>query len=730
MEDTFRIARGLRQSYKNAIVLKKDEVLEAVKLRTDCYEVLNDHHNRVYGDIDGRCLESMTQEEFNERNNDTLKVMEDFLRDKPHALMTASSYDHRKISFRFVLTKMKATKQDIKKWASMLDLPLPANVNVDTGVYGNNQKMRMLNSNKDSENRPLVLLSGSAEDTLITYLGDAETLKVMTAEEEEKLRKKEDKDKKKSEKERLKAEKEEEKKRKEEEKDKPKFKDAVIPNTTQHSILLNVLTGLDAKRFNDYETWLQIGIICYNEKLGWELWDVASRRGENYEIGECEMKYKTFQKGDLTIATLWYWLKEDNPDLFEKLKSNDYDTMKAEFEVKNFKLMNPAVFGEYYEDDYGYERINYVKDNELTHKYKNKYLMDKVFVKIWVTDPNIKTYDQVVFAPGRTLAPNILNLFRGYPVQPVEGDFSPITRVLEQVCDFNPKMMWYVENWVAWIIQKPMVKTGTILVFQGKQGVGKDTYWDLIGELIGDYFMNTLNPEHNVFTRFNDILENKLLVKFEESSYLTNKDNESILKGLATTSTFMIETKGIKSKKAPNYVNVVMTTNSDTPVSIEDSDRRFVLCRCSSSQANVTEFWVPLIDKITPDVKKAYFHYLLNLDLTDFSPRRDRVLTEYYGEVKTAHRPYHARGFQIICEEAFERNETDPQPIPFKARMLVAKLNESSKFVNNEQRVGRDMAEYPKTALVKESKTQGNIYTINPTEMKAFLIEKDWWYDL
>lgn len=743
MDATLRIASGLRKSYKNAVVMTRAEVLDAVEKRADCYEVLNDTMNRVYGDIDGRCLETITEEDFNIKDKETQEVLEDFLKDTPHALMTSSSYPHRKISFRFVLTSKKCSKAENKKWASQLNLPLPEHVKVDTGVYGNNQKMRMLNSNKDDENRPLVLLSGTAEDTLISYLKDAEQLVFLTPKEAEKERKrqeteaqrrakKEEREKKKETKEeeteRKKAEKEEakaEKEREKEEKKRPK-----VPKKKEHAILMTLLNALDLKRINDYENWINIGIVCFNEDLGWECWDIASMRGENYEAGVCEEKYNSFHKGDMKMATLWGWLKEDNMEVYNELKAHDYETMKAEFETTHFKLMNPAVFGESYRDEYKHERISYYKKSDLSHKYENKFLMGKLFIHDWVRDENIRTYDQVLFAPGQDLPPNIMNLFRGFPLQPVEGDFSPIRRVMEQMCDFNEQMIWYVERWVAWIIQKPMTKTGVILVFQGKQGVGKDTYWEIIGELIGEHFMNTLNPEHNVFTRFNDNLENVLLVKFEESQYLTNKNNESTLKGLATGNTFMLETKGLKSKKATNYVNVVMTTNNDTPVSIEDTDRRFVLCRASPLLANKTEFWLPLVQSITPDVKRAYFHHLLNLDLSDFSPRRDRVLTEYYSEVKTAHRPYHARGFQRIVEDAYEDNPDTPQNITFKARALVTRLNESSKFEMNEQRVGRDMADYPKDALLKEQKTQGNTYTVQPEAMRSYLKEKEWWYDV
>jgi hypothetical protein len=90
-----------------------------------------------------------------------------------------------------------------------------------------------------------------------------------------------------------------------------------------------------------------------------------------------------------------------------------------------------------------------------------------------------------------------------------------------------------------------------------------------------------------------------------------------------------------------------MTTNNDVPVFIEDSDRRFVLIEASSEKKGDHDFWNRIHSELAkPAVQSAYHHYLLNLDLSDFDPARDRPITEYYKDTKQSFVPYHARFFQ------------------------------------------------------------------------------------
>jgi hypothetical protein len=91
-------------------------------------------------------------------------------------LATSSKYEDRIISFRLVLPKVKTSKKSNKAFAVKMqkEIKLPDGVKVDDVPYGENQKIRMVGSSKDGEDRPFVMVHGDPEDMLISYVGDAE----------------------------------------------------------------------------------------------------------------------------------------------------------------------------------------------------------------------------------------------------------------------------------------------------------------------------------------------------------------------------------------------------------------------------------------------------------------------------------------------------------------------------------------------------------------------------
>ena len=684
MSGTIKISKGLRQSYKNAVILTLDEALQALKKRTDCYEVLNDELNRPYGDIDGKVPETTTETEFNKIDQDTRNILQDWLSREEYSLMTASSYLHRKISFRFVFTGFVVSKDDNKEWIKNVseEITLPSGVQFDFGVYGKNQKMRMVGSNKDGENRPLRLLHGTEQDTLISYIPEnVEKLELPKKEKKEKKEKK---------------------------------------GTTEPTVVSKILELLDESRFDEYEQWLKMGMICYNEGIDVSVWDEQSKRSLKYREGDCAKKWKTFSKSGVTIATLWDWLKEDNPAGYEQLKQDDYEYKKVEFEKTHFKLMNPAVYVRLYND-----KINLLKHNELLHLYNNVFCNKELFISKWIKDPSIRTYEELVYKPKQDVPEAMYNIFTGFPIEPVQGDVSAVHAVLRLIANNDEAVFNYIEKWVAWILQRPYSKTGTSIIIQGDQGIGKDTYFDFVGKMFGDYFFNTNRAEEDVFGKFNGHLKKILLMKFEEASFLVNKKNESSLKSLITCNRQAYENKGIDPITLDNYFNIIMTTNNEIPVHIEQTDRRFVLIKGSNERRGDLQFWNGIHDQLSkPETLQAYMDHLLRLDLTNFNPR-DRPITEYYEEVKQAFIPYHARYFQRIVEG------THAEAHSWSSRTLFENVKgDNQKFDLTETKFGRDMKLYfDSGALTKVCGRSNNSYSLDVDKMVRFLHAQNWWID-
>ena len=90
--------------------------------------------------------------------------------------------------------------------------------------------------------------------------------------------------------------------------------------------LNKILNGLKDDKFNDFDKWLIVYFIFVNNNLNLKYFDDFSRKSKKYNYNENIklLKNITPRKG-YTINTLYYWLKEDNPELFKELQRTRTD---------------------------------------------------------------------------------------------------------------------------------------------------------------------------------------------------------------------------------------------------------------------------------------------------------------------------------------------------------------------------------------------------------------------
>lgn len=688
-----RIARGLKQSYKNAKEMTLEEVKRELRLSTNCYEVLNEGHNRLYFDIDGTAPETATQEEFDALREETLTKIDALADGRQIAVMESSRYEMRKVSFRVVFPKAKATKKENKAIVLALakTMEFPAGVRLDPAPYGQNQKMRMLGQNKDGENRPLVLVRGEMEETFISLVPeDAEQVVVP------------------------------------EEPKKPKGRPRkVIENT----LIGDILAQLDVKRLDDYEMWIQIGFICFNESLDVAVWEKASERSSKHKPGECEKKWRTFTKGQMGIAKLWEWLKEDNPDAYETLKRHDYAFRKEQFELTHFKLRNPPRYARVGEQN----SIQFLTDTELTFQYRNEVFGDKPFTLQWIADPEILTYEKLTFVPGREAPAGQFNIFAGFPMEPVEGDWKVIEELVWNLSGHDEATRDYIYDWTAHLFQKPYEKPGVAILLSSEQeGVGKDSYGDyVLAPLLGQYYQNITDHENEFFGRFTSHLRNKLFIKLEEMCYDVFAKNDDKLKGWITCKEKTFEEKGVPNPPAvPSYVRIFGTTNESCPVKLTKTFRRYVLINPhQEGVANNTAYWEDVYRRlgweaqtlVDPSALQAYYFFLMTRDISQFNPRR-RAETEALKDARQAQAPLIARYFQRCIQI-----DPDIEERQWLGRDLLNAVNQGAKFPMNEQKFGRELKQYPHS---KEHTKRGNLYTFTWAELEPFLRGKGWWADI
>ena len=284
------------------------------------------------------------------------------------------------------------------------------------------------------------------------------------------------------------------------------------------------------------------------------------------------------------------------------------DTNKLTFLTdKGFeRLMKSIKVGKYYKDG----KIKPVNAFMIYDEGKNKnYLMKD----------GMRFYDK---------RENMFSYFTGYEYNEVDSvDENVIAgflnHVKEVIANGNDEMYEYILNWYSYILQKPDGKTGTCLVFTGKQGTGKNVFTDVLCKLMSKYANSNLTRIDDVVGKFNTALENmKLVICNEMSSAETNKYlNSDALKSVITENQIDVNQKCMPVRTIQNVCNLILLSNHSVPVKIESGDRRYVVSETSDRYKGNFGYFEKLCGSFNDAFYENLYTYFMRRDISKFNPR-------------------------------------------------------------------------------------------------------------
>jgi energy-coupling factor transporter ATP-binding protein EcfA2 len=214
-----------------------------------------------------------------------------------------------------------------------------------------------------------------------------------------------------------------------------------------------------------------------------------------------------------------------------------------------------------------------------------------------------------------------------------------IERFAQHILDVvgNEKVLDFLLDYFASIIQHPEKKTGVVILLQGPQGCGKGTIFDTFREIIGhDASFQTAKPKAQLFGRFSNGLKNRVFVQVDEAKDLTEMDE--LIKDLATNDRREFEDKGVTPYTLRVYANLVVTSNVDHPVKISDTERRWVAIKCTDKHSvkdSETYYYSLHAFLKKPETVRALFQYFVSRDISHIRNfQAIRPITDYYKECK------------------------------------------------------------------------------------------------
>ena len=128
------------------------------------------------------------------------------------------------------------------------------------------------------------------------------------------------------------------------------------------------------------------------------------------------------------------------------------------------------------------ERFSHLKYSEGKTEHK--------FVQEWADEPNKKAFRKMDVVP-KDCPPDVYNLWDGYDIEKKKiaseetGDIQPFLDLLWDMSGGEESVQEYLLKWIAFLFRNPEKKPKTALVFQSKEGSGKNEFWGFIGKLMG-----------------------------------------------------------------------------------------------------------------------------------------------------------------------------------------------------------------------------------------------------
>lgn len=244
------------------------------------------------------------------------------------------------------------------------------------------------------------------------------------------------------------------------------------------------------------------------------------------------------------------------------------------------------------------------------------HLVDKATA--WLKHKDRRTYAQVVFAPGQRVPEGTLNLWRGFSVKPVQGDWRKLqAHILNVICSCNRQHYEYLVKWLARAVQYPGEPGGIAVVLRGGRGTGKGTLGNALLKIFGPHGMYVSNGRH-LTGHFNAHLREAVLVFCDEAFFAGDRSQESVLKALVTEPHLTIEAKHQNAIMAPNCTHILMASNERWVVPAGTDERRFFVLDVADTHKQDSEYFRALREEMDNGGLAAFLEHLLSLDITGF----------------------------------------------------------------------------------------------------------------
>ncbi len=324
-------------------------------------------------------------------------------------------------------------------------------------------------------------------------------------------------------------------------------------------------------------------------------------------------------------------------------RNTEYQALKKHYEEGEgwCKVNHPACYGKTIRNDKG---VSFEKEDNPKMYFENKefsveYTDDEGktksnwynFFDIWKKDPEIKTYDRIVFDPTMKNDKD-LNLFADYcqigktSMKPVKLD--RVIEHMKSICGYDEACYEYLLKYFAHTIQKPHIHNDVAVVMYGREGVGKNILLQLLGSVMGSQYYGESSEPRDLFGQFATGMYKRMVFVYDESDKKDTSGFMNRLKTLITGRQLRVELKGKDMFEVDNFCRLFFPTNNSQPFPITEGARRWFYLKASNKYVDLPDekrfdhFEKLALHFQDKQVIYSFYKYLMAINLDDFNPNK------------------------------------------------------------------------------------------------------------
>ena len=206
-------------------------------------------------------------------------------------------------------------------------------------------------------------------------------------------------------------------------------------------------------------------------------------------------------------------------------------------------------------------------------------------------------------------------------------------------------------DWLAYNLQYPGQKVHWALLLQGRQGTGKSFIGELMRRLLGEHNVSTPTNEavHEIYTAWQKSAQ---LIIIEELMARGRMELMNKLKPMITDSKTSVREMHKPVYEQPNVFNILMFTNHEDAIIIDETDRRYCVI-FSPARPRPVEYYEHLWQWTEANAGVVWQH-LLERDLSKFKARGHAPSTSAKRQlIEESLPPLHAWAKDCIESEAW-----------------------------------------------------------------------------